>query len=1101
MKDYAVMTGLGVLFVIGIVLFILCLKKYRKKTTKIVSSILCVVLSISSLVGLVEFKARDENRQTGNSSVVDTNKEVNIGDINLTIDNKEETVTDFNQVLSGTFSLSSTVTSIKYIIATEIDDYEVTSSGNANINGNTYSSDIQLKPETNKITVTATTENGKTESKSVKIIYDSGKVYELDENHVAYDNETNTQYVNNIVLIYFLEGISEDRRNEIVSSINGKVVGSINGVNQWQVEINPTNLKGLKEICANLEKEDGVSAAFVDTISKVSIDISTNDPYKNAKGGNWYLDAIEAYSAWDYNERFNYIDIGVVDNGFDVGHEDLKGVINFPNESLKQNNKKAEHGTHVAGIIGANANNKKGMAGLVWKSKLWCVDWEPEGTQEWNTQNEILLGLIYTVEAGAKIINFSIGMAGSLNYDEISKVSNDDMAAKQTAEVMVQLLGQNKDFVVVQSAGNGTKDGYAVEAKYSGLFSSITNNDIDVSKNPNLSKQDILDRIIIVGNAQRNDDGNYQQAVDSNGGTQVDICAPGTNIYSTVPGKRYNGLGGWINGSYSNLSGTSMAAPMVTAVCGLVWSINSNFTGAEVKDIVCNSYDKNIWVWDNPDGKHTTNDKYRMLNAKLSVEEAIRRTDKTAYSWLVKPTLEADDIIVFDKSYVPDVSPSIYDWNTNKSEQGAPHSKYAIIKKNNDYGFIDYDGQLISKDFYQNFNGCHCGEVAIQDNNIGTESKRINVSEEMNIIYGQVGHGMGASVVYYAENYEKFYTAFIGGPIDGTKVGEHPFAFRQLSTDEDNNSNCSIGTARLIKISDLDTDNAEITEINNKYALFNKGKLTSDFIFEKAYSDCYGQSNIAACKKDGKWGYYSYDGKEIIPCQFDDVQNRINNDAIYNAYLPTYGYIAVNKDGGYGYYDIDGNEVIPCGEFEQARPVYDGKAWVKKDGKWGVISINDDKNDINETTKNTNTIETNDSKADYNIPAYAKTYNGHSYYIYSNVCDTWEEAKMYCESLGGYLAVINDESENKAVFNIMKESGYDNAYFGYTDSKNEGNWKWINNVDSNYENWSDGEPNNEGGDENYAMFYYKSPEYQWNDGDFSGGTVNGENQFICEWDS
>lgn len=361
-----------------------------------------------------------------------------------------------------------------------------------------------------------------------------------------------------------------------------------------------------------------------------------------------------------------------------------------------------------------------------------------------------------------------------------------------------------------------------------------------------------------------------------------------------------------------------------------------------------------------PDGKYTcelAHPNYQKTSYNITIKNDMLTTlfdpvymTKKNYTWLVEPTIEADDIIVFDNSYVPDVSPYINDWNTNKSDRGAPHSKYAIIKKDNNYGFIDYNGQLISKNFYQYFHGCYCGEVFIGDSKSGEDSVRTNVSKNMTIIYGQVGHGMGAPYAYYAENYKKLYGASCVGSSDDLKIGEHPFAFHEISNNKYSglSSIYSIGTARLIKISDLDADNAEITEIKNKYALFNKGKLTSDFIFEKAYSDCYGQSNIAACKKDGKWGYYSYDGKKIIPCQFDDVENKLSYyksgngeiyDDTYEAYLPTYGYIAVNKDGGYGYYNTDGKEVIPCGEFEQARPVYGGKAWVKKDGKWGVIKL------------------------------------------------------------------------------------------------------------------------------------------------------------------
>lgn len=102
--------------------------------------------------------------------------------------------------------------------------------------------------------------------------------------------------------------------------------------------------------------------------------------------------------------------------------------------------------------------------------------------------------------------------------------------------------------------------------------------------------------------------------------------------------------------------------------------------------------------------------------------------------------------------------------------------------------------------------------------------------------------------------------------------------------------------------------------------------------------------------------------------------------------------------------------------------------------------------------------------------------------------------------MGGHLAVLNDEEENKNVYHYVKNNGFENAYFGYSDVEKEGNWKWVNGEAALYSNWSDGEPNNERGIEHYAMFYYKSPDYEWNDGDFYHGTVNDTPTFICEWD-
>ena len=125
-------------------------------------------------------------------------------------------------------------------------------------------------------------------------------------------------------------------------------------------------------------------------------------------------------------------------------------------------------------------------------------------------------------------------------------------------------------------------------------------------------------------------------------------------------------------------------------------------------------------------------------------------------------------------------------------------------------------------------------------------------------------------------------------------------------------------------------------------------------------------------------------------------------------------------------------------------------------------------------------------------------YNGHSYCVFDNVVNTFDDAINYCHKLGGYLLVINDAKENAYVYEKMTAQGIDSAYFGYKDKSSEGSWKWLDR-DSSYENWASGEPNGKTS-ENYGMFYWKYSDGKWNDGDFGTHTVNGGKAFICEWD-
>ena len=131
-------------------------------------------------------------------------------------------------------------------------------------------------------------------------------------------------------------------------------------------------------------------------------------------------------------------------------------------------------------------------------------------------------------------------------------------------------------------------------------------------------------------------------------------------------------------------------------------------------------------------------------------------------------------------------------------------------------------------------------------------------------------------------------------------------------------------------------------------------------------------------------------------------------------------------------------------------------------------------------------------------------YTGHCYEIdsipeseWESGPITWEQAERRCEWKGGHLAVIESQAENDCLYNMMKEKGYENACFGYSDKEKEGDWKWVNGSQSAYTNWHSGEPNNQGGDENYAMFYQKFGDGTWNDG---SGIIDADCAYICEWD-
>ncbi len=450
-------------------------------------------------------------------------------------------------------------------------------------------------------------------------------IWGVDTAHVVSTDEYGNGYVDNLILIQF-ETTDKNIIDRVVDSINGTVIGFSNY--EYQVQIESADLEKIKEICTDVSKMDGVWIAWPYYTARVGPDTIANDPWQdtfqgtlgvdwdenNPNGLNWWMETIQAPSAWNYNERFSNIKIGVVDGGFDTNHEDLEITVLNNNENSFE-----DHGTHVAGIIGATANNYTGITGIVWNKELYGVDIEKSNEQsEYLSMPDAFLGIEMLLEKGCKVINLSWGGLTDSNFDDIYEWGS------YTANKILlwQEDMQRDDFIIVDSAGNKASD--SARGMY---FCSITDEVLDRYYSENKKElnskgytkeqiYDVYNHFIIVGAVEQTSSG-YQMTDFSNYGSYVNISAPGKDIFSTV-------VMGGTDGNYANMPGTSMAAPIVTGVTSLVWSVNPDFSAKEVKNIVCSSYNKTADPYHYP----TDVNVYPIVNAKLAVEEAIRRTDK-----------------------------------------------------------------------------------------------------------------------------------------------------------------------------------------------------------------------------------------------------------------------------------------------------------------------------------------------------------------------------------------------------------------------------------------------------------------------------------------
>lgn len=571
----------------------------------------------------------------------------NSGGMKLKLDQKNCEVTSPVFAVSGTVSDTEGSTEIVYSVTSEIDNYENAVSGYLTFEGNEWSTEVTLKPGKNTIVFDAM-QDGETATKELTVTYNIGQPYELSTENIVIDEESSQEYVNNIILVLFNPAATAEDIQSVVDMCQGEIAGNIDFF--YHIRVKESSYQELQKICDEINKKDYVMSAFVDTIIETDTDdYIPNDPWdKNVswsgngpKDKNWGMKAIDAPGAWAYKDEFSPLPVAVADSGFDTEHEDLSGVL-FPsvdhindlgypdretNEYIIE-----DHGTHVAGTVGAIADNGTGVTGVIPNAKIYYTDvFQNSSTC---SSSSVLNAIIYSVQSGAKVINVSIGpsykvpyqayLNGALDYFTQPSTEVNESAAC-AIETMNNLLSQGYDFIVVKSAGNGiivetSSDNYenfSIDASHNGYWAAINEATLAHVGLTDAQNAAVLDRVLVVGAAQIMKDGTYQQAIFSNTGANVDICAPGYDVYSTAVGSKY-----------IYLNGTSMAAPHVTGVCGITWAANPELTGAEVKQIVCSSTKDT--VYDNPSRNHPGTDTYKMVNAKLSVEAALSKKEQKA---------------------------------------------------------------------------------------------------------------------------------------------------------------------------------------------------------------------------------------------------------------------------------------------------------------------------------------------------------------------------------------------------------------------------------------------------------------------------------------
>ncbi|MFZ4631894.1 MAG: S8 family serine peptidase [Patescibacteria group bacterium] len=444
-----------------------------------------------------------------------------------------------------------------------------------------------------------------------------------------------------------------------------------------------------------------------------------NDPfYRN----QWYLAKIKADSAWEKISESPDMVVAVIDSGIDINHPDLKDNIWHNEKETAGNNKDDDrngfaddangwdfitnrsdpspkfssgwteagvsHGTMVAGIIAARGNNNQGIAGVSWKTKIMplrVINDKGEGRV-----GDVIRAIDYATNNGADIINLSFV---NFNYSEGLA---DAIARAHSAGVMI-----------VAAAGNEQSGGEAYNIDKTPIYPACYDGELGENMVIGVVATDALDQ---------------KARFSSYGFHCVDIAAPGISFFGTVtPGSDINDTNKYYDGFWS---GTSMAAPLVSASLALIAQANPELSRREIVNILFASTDNISRL--NPGYLGQLGN--GRLNLNLAVEMAKERLYSRSGRLILIPVLGNKDTKLsaangdtvkkfsFSQKVAPNSSLAIGDVNGDNVDEiivGAPAGSEPLIM------IFSSNGKLINKflAYPKNFKGGVNLAVANLDNN------------------------------------------------------------------------------------------------------------------------------------------------------------------------------------------------------------------------------------------------------------------------------------------------------------------------------------------------------------------------------------------------
>ncbi len=342
------------------------------------------------------------------------------------------------------------------------------------------------------------------------------------------------EYKRNELIVQMMPFSAAEEKVNVAKALGGAIKGEIKELQRLLISVPGDAL----EVMGKAEKLPGVMSVQPNYIYQTQ-DKIPNDPFFSYQ---WHYPLVRLPQAWEKTSGSGSINIAVLDTGVDGNHPDLVNIVQGYN-FIDDNEDPMDfhgHGTHVTGTIRAATDNERGVSGVMWQGNIVPV--KVLGDNGYGTTYSVARGILYAADLletlknhnPAQVINMSLG----------GDPPNDD-----TLEKAVKKARENGT-ILVASAGNSNKSQLGYPAA--------------------------LEDVISVGAVAYSSSGPPPRASYSNYGEDLDIVAPGGGNGSGVLSTCFTRNGDNKTYEYGYMIGTSMAAPHVSGVIGLMLALGNS---------------------------------------------------------------------------------------------------------------------------------------------------------------------------------------------------------------------------------------------------------------------------------------------------------------------------------------------------------------------------------------------------------------------------------------------------------------------------------------------------------------------------------------------